>query len=94
MRISIITVTYSCLATVGDCLDSVAGHSHPDREHLVIDGASTDGTLAVLEARRAQLAVLVSEADRGLYEALNKGLARATGEVVGVLHGDDVYGDA
>ncbi len=93
MKISIITVTCECVATVGDCLASVASQTHADREHLVIDGASADGTLAVLEAHRPQLAVLVSEPDRGLYYALNKGLARATGEVVGVLHGDDVYGD-
>jgi glycosyltransferase len=81
-----ITATYQCAVTVGDCLDAVAGQSFADREHLVIDGASTDGTQALLEAHRAQLAVLVSEPDSGLYGVLNKGLARATGEVVGVLH--------
>ncbi len=53
---------------MGDCLDAVAGQSYADREHLVIDGASTDGSLEVLEAHRAQLAVLVSAPDRGLYE--------------------------
>jgi glycosyltransferase len=94
MKISIITATYHCADTVGDCLASVADQSYPDWEHIVIDGASTDGTLAVLGARRAQLAVLVSEPDSGIYDALNKGLALATGEVVGFLHADDVYGDA
>ncbi len=93
MKISIITATYECAPTVGDCLDSVAGQFYADREHLVIDGASPDGTLEVLTARRAQLAALVSEPDNGIYDALNKGLARATGEVVGFLHGDDVYRD-
>ena len=94
MKISIITATYKCAPTVGDCLDAVAAQTYPDREQIVIDGASPDGTLAVLTARQAQLAVLVSEPDQGIYYALNKGLARASGEVVGVLHADDVYGDA
>lgn len=94
MKISIITATFECASTVGDCLESVAAQTYPDREQIVIDGASPDGTLAVLRGRQAQLAVLVSEPDQGIYYALNKGLARASGEVVGVLHGDDVYGDA
>ena len=93
MRISLITVTYQCVATVGACLDSVASQTHADREHLVIDGASTDGTLAVLAARRDQLAALVSEPDEGRYFAMNQGLSRARGEVVGFLHGDDVLAD-
>ena len=94
MKISIITATYHCAATVGACLESVAAQTYADREQIVIDGASPDGTLAVLTARQDQLAVLVSEPDQGIYFALNKGLARASGEVVGVLHADDVYGDA
>jgi glycosyltransferase len=94
MKISIITATWNCAGTVAECLASVAGQSYPDREHIVIDGASTDGTVAVLEAHRAQLAVLVSEPDQGIYDALNKGLARASGEVVGLLHADDLYADA
>ena len=91
MKISIITATWNCAATVADCLASVAAQSYAHREHVGIDGASTDGTVAVLEAHRDRLAVLVSEPDRGIYDALNKGIARATGEVVGFLHADDVY---
>ena len=60
MKISIITVTWNCRETVADCLASVAAQTHADREHVVIDGASTDGTRELLEAQRAQLAVLVS----------------------------------
>ena len=93
MKISIITATWKCAGTIADCLASVAGQSYPDREHLVIDGASTDGTLAILEAHRAQLAVLISEPDRGTYDALNKGIARASGEVIGFLNADDLYAD-
>ena len=77
-----------------DCLDSVAGQTHPDVEHILVDGASTDGTLALLQARRAVLAQLVSEPDGGIYFGLNKGIALAGGEVLGFLHGDDVDADA
>lgn len=91
VKISIITATWNCAETVGDCLDSVAGQTWPNREHVVIDGASRDATVEVLESRRTQLSVLVSEPDRGIYDALNKGIARATGDVVGFLHADDVY---
>jgi len=93
MKISIITATWNCAGTVGGCLASVAAQSHTEREHIMIDGGSTDGTLAVLEAQRAALAVLVSEPDGGIYDALNKGIARATGDVVGLLHADDLYAD-
>lgn len=90
-KISIITATRNCVGTVAECLASVAGQTYPHREHIVIDGASRDGTLEVLETWRAQLAVLVSEPDRGSYDALNKGIARASGEVVGLLNADDLY---
>lgn len=93
VQISVITVTRNCAATVGDCLASVAAQAWPRREHVVIDGASTDGTLALLEARRAHLAVLVSEPDEGIYDALNKGIAKARGDVIGFLHADDVFAD-
>lgn len=91
IRISIITATWNCADTVVDCLASVASQDYPEREHVVIDGASRDNTLAVLEAHRAQLAVLVSEPDKGIYDALNKGIAQASGDVVGFLHADDIY---
>jgi len=74
--------------------NTVAGQTHGDVEHILIDGASTDGTLELLQARRAGLAQLVSEPDGGIYFGLNKGIALARGEVLGFLHGDDVYADA
>jgi glycosyltransferase involved in cell wall biosynthesis len=76
---------------VGNCLASVAAQSHQDIEHLMIDGASTDGTLAVLQAHRSQLAVLVSEPDAGIYEAMNKGISHAAGDIIGFLNADDFY---
>lgn len=94
IRISVVTATWNCAETIADCLASFAEQTLAQREHLVIDGASTDGTLGILEARRHQLAVLLSEPDGGIYDALNKGIARATGDVIGFLHADDIYGDA
>lgn len=91
LNISVITATWNCLSTVADCLDSVAKQTYPHRQHVVVDGASTDGTLDLLQAHRQQLAVLQSEPDRGIYDALNKGIALATGDVVGFLHADDLY---
>lgn len=91
VNISILTVSFNCIETIEDCLDSVLTQTYPHREHVVIDGASQDGTLALLQARIAQLAVLVSEPDLGIYDALNKGIARASGDVVGFMHADDVY---
>lgn len=69
----------------------MASQTYANREHVVIDGASCDGTLRVLQAMRSQLAVMLSEPDRGIYDALNKGVTRASGDVIGFLHADDVY---
>lgn len=93
VKISIITATLRCAETLSDCLSSVNGQTHPVREHIVIDGGSRDGTLDVLHSHRDRLAVMVSELDLGIYDALNKGIRLATGEVVGFLHGDDAYAD-
>jgi glycosyltransferase involved in cell wall biosynthesis len=91
LKISIITPVYNNRETVEDCLRSVLSQTYPNIEYLVIDGGSTDGTLRVIEAYRSKIARLVSEPDRGIYSALNKGLRLATGEVIGVLHSDDFY---
>ena len=94
MKVSIVTAVWNRAATIGGAIDSVAAQTHPHIEHLVIDGASTDGTLAEVEAHRSPGMVVVSETDRGIYDALNKGLACSTGEVVGLLHSDDFFADA
>lgn len=91
MKISIITATWNSADTVAGCLASVAAQTYAEREHIAIDGASADGTVEILQNHRDQLATLVSEPDGGIYDALNKGIARATGEVVGFLHADDFY---
>jgi glycosyltransferase len=93
IKISVVTATWNCVDTISDCLDSVATQSWGNIEHVVIDGASTDGTVVVLEGRLDAIAVLLSEQDTGIYDALNKGIERATGDVVGFLHADDIYAD-
>lgn len=91
IKVSVVTATWNCEETIGDCLTSISSQTYPNIEHIVIDGGSTDGTLSILNAHRSKIDVLVSEKDKGIYDALNKGVARATGDVVGFLHADDVY---
>ncbi len=93
LKISVITATKNSVDTLAECLASVHRQSYGHHEHIIIDGASTDGTLAELEKCRDHLDVLVSEPDQGIYHALNKGLARASGDIVGFLNSDDLYAD-
>ncbi len=93
MKISIITVAFNAAHTIADTLESVAAQTHPDIEHIVVDGASTDGTLDVVKRHGKRVARLVSEPDKGIYDAMNKGLRLATGEAIGFLNADDVYSD-
>lgn len=90
IKISVITVCYNSADTITDALRSVASQSWPHVEHIVIDGASTDGTLALIDQHRARLACVVCEPDDGIYDAMNKGLRLATGDLVGFLNADDV----
>ncbi|MGM0559047.1 MAG: glycosyltransferase family 2 protein [Myxococcota bacterium] len=92
--VSIITVCQNAAETIGNTLQSVGGQTYADIQHIVIDGASTDGTRAVVERFGARVDEFVSEPDGGIYDALNKGLELASGELVGVLHADDFYADA
>lgn len=91
MKFSILTVVYNRVATIDDALSSLEAQSHVDFEHIVQDGGSTDGTLGRLAAAPDHRRKLVSEKDAGIYDALNRATARATGDVIGVLHSDDFY---
>ncbi len=93
MKITIITVAFNAADTIEDTIRSVLGQDYPDLEYIVIDGASTDGTTDVINCYRDRIARVVSEPDNGIYDAMNKGLALATGEVVGILNSDDFYID-
>ena len=90
LTVSVITASYNRVGTLGQALDSVAQQQKVRVEHIVIDGGSTDGSVELLRAQPG-IAKLVTEPDSGIYDALNKGLARATGEVVGFLHSDDYF---
>ncbi|WP_295640774.1 glycosyltransferase family 2 protein [uncultured Methylibium sp.] len=90
MKVSVITVCRNSAATIGDTLRSLAAQTHAELEHLVIDGASTDGTQDLVRSLGTRYTVLVSEPDRGIYDAMNKGLRLATGDCVGFLNADDM----
>lgn len=89
--ISVVTATYNSGATIDCCLRSVASQTWPLREHIVIDGKSSDNTLDLVRAAEPRPTKVVCEADDGIYDALNKGIKNASGDVVGFLHSDDYF---
>jgi glycosyltransferase involved in cell wall biosynthesis len=91
VKISIITVCLNSAATIRDAVESVAAQDYAAREYIVVDGGSTDGTVGIVREYGEQVSRLISGPDQGIYDALNKGIAAATGDVIGVLHADDVY---
>jgi len=91
MKVSIITITYNSSATVEDTLRTVVSQDYPDLEYIIIDGKSKDKTLEIVEKYKHGIAKVVSEKDKGLYDALNKGIKHATGDIIGMLHSDDLY---
>lgn len=93
MKVSIITTCFNREATIGQAIESVLAQDYPDIEYIVVDGASQDGSLRLIQSYGGRIARVVSEPDSGMYEAINKGLRLATGEVVGLLHSDDVLFD-
>jgi glycosyltransferase involved in cell wall biosynthesis len=90
MQFSIITATYNSAATILDCLDSINKQTFPHVEHIVIDGASSDDTCSLVKKNSAK-SILTSEKDQGIYDAMNKGLAKASGDIIGILNSDDTY---
>jgi glycosyltransferase len=93
MKVSIITVTFNSAKTLVHSLDSIASQTFDSIEHIIIDGGSTDGTMDIINRYRDKLAVVVSEPDKGIYDAINKGLRSATGDIIGILNSDDVLAD-
>jgi glycosyltransferase involved in cell wall biosynthesis len=91
VNISIITAVFNRSSTIVQAVKSVQQQTHPDVEHVVIDGASTDGTLQLLHECLHDGAILVSEPDCGMYDAINKGIVRSSGDIIGLMHSDDVY---
>lgn len=94
MKVSVITATWNSGKTLRTTLDSVLNQSYPDIEHIIVDGGSTDNTMEIIreyEPRYNGRLRYISEPDKGLYDAMNKGIRMATGEVVGILNSDDFY---
>jgi len=91
LKISIVTVCYNSAKTIRDTIESVLSQTYADVEYIIVDGASTDGTIEIVDSYRNQVSKFISEPDHGIYDAMNKGIAAATGDVVGLLNSDDVY---
>jgi glycosyltransferase involved in cell wall biosynthesis len=93
LKISIITVVWNNASTIRDAIDSVLGQTYDNIEYIVVDGASTDGTVEIVQSYDDKISKFVSEKDKGLYDAMNKGIRLATGNVIGILNSDDFYID-
>lgn len=91
MKISVITITYNSEKTLRDTIESVLGQSYKDIEYIIVDGKSKDSTCDIVREYGDRISQFVSEKDNGLYDALNKGIRMATGDVVGFMHSDDIY---
>lgn len=89
-KISIVTVACNAEETIADCIKCVADQTI-DVEHILIDGVSADATLRIAEEHLDHFAMVVSEPDQGVYDAMNKGIQHATGDIVGILNADDYY---
>ena len=93
LKLSIITVVFGGETTIRDCIESVLNQNVPV-EHIIIDGGSTDGTLEIIDKYRDKISQLISEPDNGIYNAMNKGIKLATGDIIGILNSDDFYADS
>jgi len=91
MKISIVTAVFNRVETVADALRSVESQSYRNIEHIIQDGGSVDGTLDVIRRSEASVPHFVSEPDSGIYDAINKGISRASGEIIGLMHSDDFF---
>lgn len=91
MKISIITATYNSASTIKECIESVNAQTYKNIEHIIIDGASKDNTLEIINNLPNRVTKIVSEPDKGIYDAMNKGIKSATGDVIGILNSDDFF---
>ncbi len=93
MKISIITTCFNSAETIEDTIQSVLNQTYTNIEYIIIDGKSTDATLSIINKYRSKIAKVISEPDKGIYDAMNKGVEVATGEIIGILNSDDLYAD-
>ena len=93
MKISIITVCYNSEDTIQDTIKSVLTQTYPNIEYIIVDGASNDATLSIINSYKSKISKLVSEPDKGIYDAMNKGVQLSTGDIIGILNSDDFFED-
>lgn len=93
MKISIITVCYNAENTIAGTIQSVLSQTYDNVEYIIIDGASTDKTVDIITQYKDKLSCFITEPDKGIYDAMNKGISKATGDIVGILNADDFYMD-
>lgn len=91
MKISIITIAYNSGHSIADAIQSVLSQTYPDIEYVIVDGKSKDNTVEVVKSFGNRISKFVSEPDKGIYDALNKGIRMATGDVIGFMHSDDLF---
>lgn len=94
MRVSIITTCFNRAKTIRGAIESVLGQDYPEIEYIVVDGASNDGSLSIIQEYQDRIAKIVSESDHGMYEAINKGIRMSTGDIIGLVHSDDFLYDS
>lgn len=91
MKLSIITIVYNRAYCIAHCIESILNQTYEDVEHVIIDGGSSDGTTEIIESYRDKIGFYISEKDDGIFDALNKGIKYATGEIIGILNSDDFF---
>ncbi len=94
MKISIITATFNSSQSITACIKSIFSQTYTDVEHIIIDGSSTDGTVSKINELPNRVSYVISEPDKGIYDALNKGILAATGDIIGFVHSDDQLASA
>ena len=90
-KISIITVTKNSEKFIENNILSVINQTYKNYEHIIIDGNSSDKTMEIINKYKSKIAIVISENDNGLYDAINKGIQNASGEIIGILHSDDYW---
>ena len=93
MKVSIITVSYNSVRTISDTIHSVLSQTYDDLEYIIIDGNSTDGTIELINSFGNRISKFISESDKGIYDAINKGIRLSSGDIIGILNSDDFFYD-